>query len=352
MTCGRLRPPDMLVSELRLLISPTAEIATSCGPPPKRPRPALILRRRGEGHREADSAALADLVPDGQRAPGFGARDQARGRGLQLDERRCVRASVLCRPRRAREPRDLAPGREARRGLLRGGALCAAARELLPAPDRVHRRRAGGVAHRPRAARRGIRLRRAPAARPPAGLLGAAEPVAGGGCDLDRRQTRCSRRGSGHVAAPGQDRDGDLTPQDDRVQLLLDAARRGLRPPGRSLPPRVPQRPVLPDRPRPRTGRGACVPPLADSRQGLLRDQGRARLSAPRGLRSSRLRVAGRLADGGDPGHREGVRAGADRLAGGAGLRAATASCARRPGRTASPGAGRSTRPSTRPAGS
>ena len=111
------------------------------------------------------------------RRPGVGARDQAGGRGLQLDERGCVRAPLLRRPRRAREPRDLAPGREAGRGLLRGRALRAAARELLPAGDRVHRRRAGGAAHRARPARRRVRLRRAAAAGAAAGLLGPAEPA-------------------------------------------------------------------------------------------------------------------------------------------------------------------------------
>ena len=45
----------------------------------------------------------------------------------------------------------------------------------------------------------------------------------------------------GALAAPGEDRDRDLSPQDDRVQLLLDAARRGLGPQGGSLPPRLPR---------------------------------------------------------------------------------------------------------------
>ena len=145
----------------------------------------------GEGHREADPPALPDLVPDGEPAAGLGARDQARGRGLQLDERGRLRAPLLRRPRRAREPRDLAPGREARRGLLRGRALRAAAGELLPAGDRVHRRRAGGAAHRARPARRRVRLRRAAAARAPAGLLGPAEPAHRGA--TRRRSTSSSR---------------------------------------------------------------------------------------------------------------------------------------------------------------
>ena len=140
----------------------------------------------GQGHREADPPALPDLVPDGESPPGVGARDQARGRGLQLDERGRVRAPLLRRPRRAREPRDRAAGREARRGLLRGRALRAAARELLPAGDRVLRRRARRAADGAGPARRRVRLRRAAAARAPAGLLGSAEPAHRGGRGADR----------------------------------------------------------------------------------------------------------------------------------------------------------------------
>src|SRR5688500_13193108 len=49
----------------------------------------------GQGHREADPTALPDLVLDGQPAPGLGAGDQARGRGIQLNERGRVRAPLL-----------------------------------------------------------------------------------------------------------------------------------------------------------------------------------------------------------------------------------------------------------------
>ena len=157
-----------------------------------RPAPLNILAPgNGEGHREADPPALADLVPDGEPPPGVGARDQARGRGLQLDERGRVRAPLLRRPRRAREPRDLAPGREARRGLLRGRAVRAAAGELLPAGDRVHRLRARRAAHRARPARRRVRLRRAAAAGAAAGLVGPAEPADRGG--RGARSTSSSR---------------------------------------------------------------------------------------------------------------------------------------------------------------
>src|SRR5215213_11118102 len=85
---------------------------------------------RGEGHREADSPALSDLVPDGAGQTGFGSGDQARGRGLQRHERRRLRAPLLRRPSGARKPRNRAWRREAGRGLLRGGALLPAAREL------------------------------------------------------------------------------------------------------------------------------------------------------------------------------------------------------------------------------
>ena len=111
-------------------------------------------------------------------------------------------------------------------------------------------------------------------------------------------------RGARAVAAAGEDRDRDLAAQDDRVQLLLDAARRGLRPQGRPLPPRLPRRSVLPDRLLARARRRARVPALADPGQGLLRDQGRARLLAARGLRPPRLRLPRRLADGRDRGTR------------------------------------------------
>ena len=145
--------------------------------------------------------------------------------------------------------------------------------------------------------------------------MGAPEPAGRGRLDADRRQACALRRRPRDVPAPGEDRDGDLAAQDDRVQLLLDAARRGFRPQGRSVPPRLPQRPVLLDRPLARARRRARLPALADPRQGLLRDQGRARLRAPRGLRPPRLRLPRRLADGRDRGDGEGVPARADRLA-------------------------------------
>ena len=59
----------------------------------------------------------------------------------------------------------------------------------------------------------------------------------------------------------------------------------------RPLPPALPRRPVLPARPLPRARRAARLPPLADPRQGRLRDEGRARLPPARRLRPSRLRA-------------------------------------------------------------
>ena len=58
--------------------------------------------RRGEGHREADPPAVADLLPDGRAAAGDGDGDPARRRGLLGHDRGRVRAPLLRRPRRAR----------------------------------------------------------------------------------------------------------------------------------------------------------------------------------------------------------------------------------------------------------
>ena len=60
--------------------------------------------------------------------------------------------------------------------------------------------------------------------------------------------------------------------------------------PRRPLPARLPGRPVLPRRPLARARRRPRLPPLAHPRQGRLRDQGRARLPAPGGLRPARVR--------------------------------------------------------------
>ena len=151
------------------------------------------VTRHGEGHREAHPAAVADLVPDGGAQAGDRARDQAGRRGLLADERRGLRAALLRRPRRARVARHPPEGRQAGRGLLRGRELLAAARELLPAGDRVHgqgARRAPDVAVAPR---RRVRLRRAAAAGAPAAVVG--EAVAA------RRARAAQRRAGGHRRA-------------------------------------------------------------------------------------------------------------------------------------------------------
>ena len=131
----------------------------------------------------------------------------------------------------------------------------------------------------------------------------------------DRRQALGLGRRARALAATGEDRDRDLAPQDDRVLLLLPAARRDFRPQGQPLPPRLPRRSVLPDRLLARTRRGPCLPALTDPRQGLLREQGRARLLAARGLRPPRLRPPLRLADGEDPRSRRDLPQGADLVA-------------------------------------
>ena len=129
------------------------------------------------------------------------------------------------------------------------------------------------------------------------------------------------RRRPRPLPAPVEDRDRDLAPQDDRVHLLHDGARRDREAQGRPLPPGLPRRPVLLDRPLARARGGARLPPLPDPGQGRLRLQGRARLLAAGGLRPPRLRQPRRLAAGGDPGHGEDLDPRADRLADRARLR-------------------------------
>src|SRR3954463_12068735 len=130
-------------------------------------RAVLSCKSHGEGHREADPPALADLVPDGRATPGHGPRDPARRRGLQRHERGCLRPAVLRRPRRARLARHPAHRRQAARRRRRAGELLAAAGELPPPADRVHRLGARVAAVRADQARRRVRLRRAAAAPPP-----------------------------------------------------------------------------------------------------------------------------------------------------------------------------------------
>ena len=91
---------------------------------------------------------------------------------------------------------------------------------------------------------------------------------------------------------------------------------------GRPVPPALPGRAVLPPRPLARARRDARVPPLAHPRQGRLRDQGRARLQAPDGLRPARLRAPAPTGSSATPlGDGRGLDLRADRLAGRAPLR-------------------------------
>ena len=124
------------------------------------------------------------------------------------------------------------------------------------------------------------------------------------------------------VDPPGQDRDRDLPPQDDPVRLPHDGARRGRHPQGRPLSAALPGRAVLPRRPLTRAFGDPRVPAVADSGQGRLRDQGRARLPASRQLRSARVREPDRLAVRRPRGCRRDMDLRPDRVAGGAALQA------------------------------
>ena len=237
---------------------------------------------RGEGHREADPAAVADLVPDGGAAPGHGDGDPARRRGLLGHDRGRVRAALLRRPRRARLARHPPLGRPPGRRLLRAGELLARARGVLPAGDRVHRRRARRAADRAEPARRRVRVRRAAAARAPAAHLGPPEPARLARPARDRARHHGLGRRRRAVGAARQGRHRDLPPQADRVRVLHDADRRDRAAQGRPVRAAVRGRPVLPRRLVARARRDPRLPALAHPRQGRLRDEGRARLPAAR----------------------------------------------------------------------
>ena len=280
-----------------------------------------MLDRHGQGHREAHPPAVADLVPDGRATAGLGAGDQAGRRGLLADERRGLRPALLRRPRRAGQPRHRAEGGQAERGLLRGGELLAAARELLPPRDRVHRSRAGLPQNGALPPRRRVRLRRAAAPGAAAAVVGQALPAERARDQLGGARGHRQPRRPRALAAAVEDRDGDLPPQDDPVRLLHDRPRRRGGPQGGPLPPALPRRAVLPDRLLARTQRRPGVPHLAHPRQGRLLQQGRARLLAPRGLRPAHLRHPHRLAAGRHRRHGAGVDLRPHRLAGAAPLR-------------------------------
>ena len=160
--------------------------------------------------------------------------------------------------------------------------------ELPPPGDRLHRRRAGGAADGAVAARRRVRLRRAAAPRAAADLLGAREPAARARAARRRARDHRVGRRARPLAAPGEDRDGDLPQQDDHVRLLHDGARRDRHAQGRPVPPALPGRPVLPPRPLPRARRAARLPAVAHPGQGRLRDEVRARLQGPSRRASTR----------------------------------------------------------------
>ena len=283
---------------------------------------SIVCMPHGEGHREAHPAAVADLVPDGRASPGHGARDPARRRGLQRDERGRVRAALLRRPRGARVARHPAHGRQAARRRRRAGDLLAAAGELPPAGDRVLGLRARRAAHRAQPARRRVRLRRAAAPRAPADLLGPPEPAA-------RRPTsRASRSASPRRPAATSSRQRlakvetaifrHKTITFDYYTMERDEVAAAQ---GRPVPPALPGRAVLPRRPLARARRDPRLPPLAHARQGRLRDEGRARLQAPRRLRPARVRRPRRVAVRRAGRHRRGLGLRAHRLAGRAPLR-------------------------------
>src|SRR6202042_2358921 len=98
----------------------------------------------------------------------------------------------------------------------RAGELLASAREFPPATDRVLRRAARGAAHRAAVTRWRVRLRRAAPAGAAADLVGTAEPAERPGAEYGRARDHRLGRRPRCLAAPGKDRNGDLSPQDGR----------------------------------------------------------------------------------------------------------------------------------------
>ena len=161
--------------------------------------------------------------------------------------------------------------------------------------DRVHRRRARRAADRAEPARRRVRLRRAAAARAPAAHLGPPEPARLARAARDRarhhrlgrrrascprgwpRSTRRSTGASGSSSSTSRCRRGETALRKvDPYELLFEGGQFYLV--GYSH----------------ERGGDARVPALAHPRQGRLRDQGRARLPAPRRT-STRARYANRI---------------------------------------------------------
>ena len=238
----------------------------------------------GQGHREAHPPALADLLPDGGAAAGHRHGDPARRRGLLRHDRGRLRPALLRRPRGARVARHPAHRRQARRRLLRAGELLARARGLPPAGDRVHRRRARRAADRAVAARRRVRLRRAAAARAPADHLGPPEPARPARAALGRRSASPRRPAATSVGARLAKIDTAIYRRKrDRVRVLHDAD--AARPRSRKVDPYQllfeGGQFYLVGHSHER-GDAARLPAVAHPRQGRLRDEGRARLPAPR----------------------------------------------------------------------
>ena len=216
-----------------------------------------------EGRRQAGAAALAGRIPDGTATPGH-RRGDPRGRGgLRRDERAGVPATLLLRPVRA-GGRGAATGRRAaERRPVPGRPVRDAARELLPAADRVRRGGAERVAHQPVPAGGAIRLRRAPAARPAAPDARSPQPP--------RRPRRAhgGRQPAGQpahvrgVQPPHQGRVGHQPPQDHPVPVLLDRARRPRGPRGGSLQPAVHGGELVPGGLRTRPRGPALLPAVA-----------------------------------------------------------------------------------------
>ena len=149
--------------------------------------------------------------------------------------------------------------------------------------------RARRAADRADAARRRVRLRRAAAPRAAADLLGPAEPA---------RRARAS--GASRSASPASAGGHELSQRLAKIETAIFRNKTITfdyytmerdddgRAQGRPVPPALPGRPVLPARPLARARRAARLPPVAHPRQGRLRDEGRARLQAPDGLRPAR----------------------------------------------------------------
>ncbi len=137
----------------------------------------VMCGAHGQGHREAHPAALADLLPHGGTPPGDASEIPPRRRGVLGDERGCVRAPVLCRPRGARGARgSTCPSTSPPRPTpIRRTTRCGRRTSISPPSSSPSGARRPGL--RPHAARRRVRLRRAAAARAAAAHLGAAEPA-------------------------------------------------------------------------------------------------------------------------------------------------------------------------------